>query len=64
MTNPDALAETTRRAGDVPRERSCLRCRARFESEWSGERICHRCKSTTSWRNGVAHGTASSGRRR
>ncbi len=33
--------------------RECLRCSAAFESEWSGERICTRCKSTTAWRNGA-----------
>ncbi|MFO7854610.1 MAG: hypothetical protein R6V44_05230 [Paracoccaceae bacterium] len=63
MTRSDALDDTVRRTADLPRERSCLRCRTRFESEWSGERICRRCKGTTSWRSGIPHGTSSSGRR-
>jgi len=37
---------------DIPRERSCLRCRTTFQSEWAGERICGRCKSTNAWRSG------------
>lgn len=37
---------------DSPRERLCLRCRTMFQSEWAGERICGRCKSTHAWRNG------------
>lgn len=38
---------------DVPKLRNCLRCRAEFQSEWSGERVCRRCKGTSSWRNGL-----------
>jgi hypothetical protein len=48
-------ADRARRISDVPRARLCMRCSTRFESEWSGERICRRCKSTTSWRNGLPH---------
>ena len=40
----DKAAET------VSRRRNCLRCDASFQSEWSGERICHRCKNTAAWR--------------
>lgn len=36
---------------DVPQERRCLRCNTPFWSEWSGERICRRCKATSAWRN-------------
>lgn len=36
-----------------PQERHCLRCRVAFHSEWAGERICARCKSSTTWRSGV-----------
>jgi len=32
--------------------RICLMCRKNFESEWAGERICHKCKSTEAWRRG------------
>ena len=34
------------------KQRSCLRCNEKFESEWAGERICRRCKSTQAWRSG------------
>ena len=27
------------------KERKCLSCQAMFDSEWSGNRICHSCKS-------------------
>lgn len=32
--------------------RNCLKCEESFESSWPGERICKRCKSSDSWRNG------------
>jgi hypothetical protein len=32
--------------------RKCLMCREPFPSEWAGERICRKCKSTAAWRNG------------
>ncbi len=34
--------------------RSCLVCRESFPSEWAGERICRKCKSTAAWRSGVS----------
>lgn len=37
---------------DVPKTRICLLCRSDFESEWSGERICKRCKGTAAWKSG------------
>lgn len=40
-------------AAQVARARQCLRCRESFASEWSGERICPRCKGTAAWRAGV-----------
>lgn len=52
-----------RPAGDVPKSRQCLRCKATFESEWSGERICRRCKGSVSWRTGLPPSFGSSGRR-
>lgn len=39
--------------GVAPKVRDCLVCRTPFPSAWSGERICHRCKSTSAWRSGV-----------
>ncbi len=38
-----------RRMG-VAKTRLCLKCRERFKSEWSGERVCKHCKSLNSWR--------------
>jgi hypothetical protein len=65
MTDPEQVkVDSARRTGDVPRARVCLRCRTIFESEWSGERICRLCKSTTSWRNGLPHSGKPEGRRR
>ncbi|WP_225027101.1 hypothetical protein [Xinfangfangia pollutisoli] len=52
-----------RAPNDVPRERLCLRCHTQFPSEGFGERICRRCKGTTSWRSSV-QSMVSSGRRR
>jgi hypothetical protein len=34
------------------KERRCLMCSERFASEWSGERICKRCRQTAAWRQG------------
>ncbi len=39
----------------IAKTRPCLKCREPFESEWSGERICRRCKGTHGWREGVAY---------
>lgn len=50
---PKTDAYDDRPAGDRPKSRPCLRCRTEFPSEWSGERICPRCKKTESWKNGV-----------
>jgi len=47
------LDQPLRRTDDVARTRDCLTCRSPFESEWSGERICRRCKSHRSWRSGA-----------
>ena len=41
--------------GDIdPKVRNCLACRRPFESAWAGERICPKCKSSSSWRTGSA----------
>ncbi len=40
---------------DGPKLRQCLRCEDEFESEWSGERICRRCKTSATWRGGLPH---------
>jgi len=38
---------------DVPDQRACLRCKAVFQSEGFGERICPRCKGSVLWRSGL-----------
>jgi Zn finger protein HypA/HybF involved in hydrogenase expression len=32
--------------------RRCLMCLEQFVSEWAGQRVCPRCKSTAAWRTG------------
>lgn len=32
--------------------RNCLMCRDLFPSQWAGERVCPKCKSTSAWRSG------------
>ena len=51
-----------RAAGDVPRERRCLRCSTVFWSEGFGERICRRCKGLKAWQSALS-GPVSSRRR-
>lgn len=34
--------------------RLCLMCREAFESSWSGDRVCRKCKNTSTWRSGSA----------
>jgi hypothetical protein len=31
--------------------RKCLICKTAFQSAWAGERVCRRCKSTSTWRS-------------
>jgi len=35
------------------KERPCLVCKSGFASEWVGERICRKCKASTTWRSGA-----------
>jgi hypothetical protein len=35
-----------------PKRRKCLRCLEHFESQWAGERVCGRCKRSSTWRSG------------
>ena len=37
---------------DQRKTRKCLVCEAPFLSEWAGERICRKCKSSKNWRMG------------
>ena len=39
-------------AWDVPKVRACLLCKAAFDSEWSGQRICPHCKRSSTWQRG------------
>jgi hypothetical protein len=50
----DQYERDAEHAWDVPKVRKCLTCRTPFESEWSGERICKRCKSTAAWKSGTS----------
>ena len=38
------------RPAQEPKDRACLACGSTFASEWAGERICRRCKSSHTWR--------------
>lgn len=48
----------------APKLRNCLMCRTEFVSAWAGERICPRCKGTSTWRQGVARRSHTLGRQR
>ena len=37
---------------DESKTRKCLVCKVEFLSEWAGERVCKKCKSSKNWRNG------------
>jgi hypothetical protein len=54
----DPASPPERRDEDVARERACLRCRVAFQSAWSGERICRRCKASHGWRSGTGLSSA------
>jgi len=41
------------------KSRHCLKCHAPFQSAWSGERVCPKCKASRGWREGVAANMAS-----
>ena len=43
--------ETDRSTSSV-RSRRCLMCGEQFESDGPGNRICKKCKSTQTWRQG------------
>ncbi len=32
--------------------RNCLMCTHPFSSTWVGERVCSKCKSTSTWKSG------------
>ena len=49
-THPGPIAGQ-RPARDGAARRACLRCRALFDSEGFGERICPRCKGSAVWKS-------------
>ena len=59
----DQLLEENRNSWDTAKTRDCLLCNMPFDSAWSGERICKRCKGSTVWRSGGMGGGSSAGRR-
>jgi len=61
---PERKPSSEPQTGDVPKVRQCLRCKSRFASEWSGERVCPRCKSSNAWRSGTPHRSPTSNNRR
>ena len=65
MTDSPAIdAPSDPQPRDVPKARQCLRCDATFPSQWSGERICPRCKGSNAWRSGASFSSHSSGKKR
>lgn len=52
--NPETDGYTVRSASDQRKSRNCLRCGIVFESGWSGERICEKCKKSHEWRAGLS----------
>ncbi len=49
---PSAVSEEyeLHRAGEE-KTRKCLICKTPFPSAWAGERVCRRCKATSTWRS-------------
>lgn len=44
-------AETKPSLNPAAKSRKCLMCSTAFDSDWSGERICRKCKSSSTWRS-------------
>jgi hypothetical protein len=34
------------------RERKCLMCSREFRSEWAGNRVCKKCRTSSAWKEG------------
>jgi hypothetical protein len=64
VSHPDPIAVQSARRDGVAR-RACLRCRAVFDSEGFGERICPHCKESAVWKSSapLRAGRDGSGRR-
>jgi hypothetical protein len=52
----DDELDTATNVALVRRQRQCLMCHGRFSSEWSGERICPKCRGGAAWRQGFEPG--------
>ena len=52
VSNKKPENEQDVRRDDERKTRKCLVCRVEFLSEWAGERICLKCKSSSNWRSG------------
>lgn len=56
--SPNGNDPSVHAIADIPKARICLCCDAEFESSGFGERICRRCKTTSTWRDGSVGGRA------
>jgi hypothetical protein len=63
ITSADIDFGTIKATADVAAYRACPSCRATFQSEGFGERICSRCKGSVAWRSFLPGGSGR-GRRR
>ena len=57
-TPPPVRTGTAARIDDAPavrqaKPRRCLLCSVQFDSEWAGDRVCHRCRRSSTWRQGI-----------
>ena len=57
MTDTTTTAEAQSFEDEEPshihrKARRCLMCHSEFDSAWAGERICRRCKSSSTWQTG------------
>ncbi len=53
MENKKPVADENTEPNSEPKLRHCLTCRDSFTSAWAGERICPKCKSSSTWRSGT-----------
>jgi len=47
-----ALRKDEDQHADQRKRRACLKCADTFESAWYGERVCRRCKGSSTWQSG------------
>ena len=51
LKNTSEKPEPATETPPAAKARKCLMCATEFSSEWSGERICRKCKSSNAWRS-------------